>query len=115
MPGKEAVEMGGIIHADAFPYSFTGHGCGIQQGTGIFDALQAYVFQRCGSYISAENACEIGVAHMQVFRKAADPQILRKMLFDIAQGIRNQLGMTAYRRKACRFQQIHKKSVVHFG
>lgn len=52
----------------------------------VFSKEQAYsmrfqacpVFQQCGSYMSAENACEIGVAHMQVFRKAADREILRK-------------------------------------
>ena len=88
----------------------------------VFSKEQAYSMRFRLMYFSGvvptylrKNACEISMAHMQVFRKAADPQILRKMLFDIAQGIRNQLGMTACRRKACRFQQIHKKSVVHFG
>ena len=70
--GKEAVEMGCVVHTDAFRDLLAGKDAAVQQEAGVFQPFQVQIFYGGGSHVFAENAGQIGMADMEGVRQLSD-------------------------------------------
>ena len=60
--------MGCVVHTDAFRDLLAGKDAAVQQEAGVFQAFQVQIFDGGGCHVFAENAGQIGMTDMEVFR-----------------------------------------------